>query len=207
MNRTILDRIRCMLIDADLDQEFWAEALNTATVIMNLIPRGSKFSPNELWNNEKFDLESLRVFGCKAMAHIPKEKRKKLDEKSIECIFVGYANNAKGYRLYDPESGKIIISRDVIFIEDQKVVNVEEEMNLLMKDQLNIEEKSEEVKHPNSYAEAMSCKKASEWKEAMDGEYESLMENETWVLSDAPKDRKIVKCKWVFTTKREHLEI
>lgn len=203
MNRTILDRIRCMLIDADLDQEFWAEALNTATVIMNLIPRGSKFSPNELWNNEKFDLKSLRVFGCKAMAHIPKEKRKKLDEKSIECIFVGYANNAKGYRLYDPESEKIIISRDVVFIEDQKVLNVEEEMNLLIKDQVNIEEKVEEVKHPNSYTEAMSCEKASEWKEAMNSEYKSLIENETWVLNDAPKDRKIVKCKWVFTTKRD----
>lgn len=203
MNRTILERIRCMLIDADLDQEFWAEALNTATVIMNLIPRESKLSPNELWNNEKFDLKSLRVFGCKAMAHIPKEKRKKLDEKSIECIFVGYANNVKGYRLYDPESRKIIISRDVVFIEDQTISTVGDEMNLLMRDQANLEEKVEEVKNPNSYEEAVSCKDAEKWKEAMDSEYNSLIENNTWVLCDAPENRKIVKCKWVFTTKRD----
>ena len=32
---------------------------------------------------------------------------------------MGYADGVKGYRLWDPTAHKIVISRDVIFIEDQ----------------------------------------------------------------------------------------
>ncbi|KAH9681106.1 hypothetical protein KPL71_026832 [Citrus sinensis] len=35
------------------------------------------------------------------------------------CIFLGYADGVKGYRLWDPTAHKIVISRDVIFIKDQ----------------------------------------------------------------------------------------
>ncbi|XP_024039432.1 gibberellin-regulated protein 14-like [Citrus clementina] len=43
----------------------------------------------------------------------------KLDAKSRRCIFLGYTDGVKGYRLWDPTAHKIVISRDVIFIEDQ----------------------------------------------------------------------------------------
>ncbi|PKU59391.1 Retrovirus-related Pol polyprotein from transposon TNT 1-94 [Dendrobium catenatum] len=45
-------------------------------------------------------------------------KRSKLDDKSEKFIFIGYDNNSKGYKLYNPNIGKTIISRDVIFDEE-----------------------------------------------------------------------------------------
>ena len=57
----------------------------------------------------------MKVFGCVCYAHIPDEKRSKLDEKGERCIFMGYADSTKGYRLYNLEKKKLIINRDVVF--------------------------------------------------------------------------------------------
>lgn len=123
MNRTIVEKVRCMLLDAGLNNNFWAEAATTAVYLINRIPsRGMKHgvddehgmkhglsdehgmkhvTPEERWSNMKPDLSMLRVFGCKAMAHIPKVQRSKLAAKSIECIFIGYSEQSKAYRLYN----------------------------------------------------------------------------------------------------------
>lgn len=53
------------------------------------------------------------------MALIPKVKRDKWDAKSKKIIFVGYAEDTKGYRLMDLNNYKVIHSRDVAFIENQ----------------------------------------------------------------------------------------
>ena len=45
--------------------------------------------------------------------------RKKLVNKGQKCIFVGYSEETKGYKLYDPVTRKVIISRDVQFIENE----------------------------------------------------------------------------------------
>lgn len=58
-------------------------------------------SPEEIWSNKRPNLKFVKVFGCRAFAQVPAAKRKKLDEKSVECIFVGYATDAKAYRLYN----------------------------------------------------------------------------------------------------------
>jgi len=57
------------------------------------------------------------VFGCLGYVHVPKEHRKKLDPKSEPCIFIGYYEIIKSYRLYNLKTHKVVISRDVIFYE------------------------------------------------------------------------------------------
>lgn len=109
-----------MLADAKLSKGFWAEAVSTAVKIINSIPNSTnKVAPDEIWFGQQPDFLSLKVFGCTAMVHIPNEKRKKLDKKSQKCIFVGYADNAKAYRLFNTVTKKIIISRDVAFFETE----------------------------------------------------------------------------------------
>lgn len=49
--------------------------------------------------------------------HVPKVQRSKLAEKSVECIMIGYSEQSKGYRLYNPATKKVVVSRDVTFIE------------------------------------------------------------------------------------------
>ena len=48
-------------------------------------------------------MSHMRVFGCVAYAHVPDTERGKLDKKAVKLRFMGYANNTKGYRLWDEE--------------------------------------------------------------------------------------------------------
>lgn len=122
MNRTLVERMRCMLFDAELGEHFWAETSVTAAYLINRVPcRGSLRTPEEIWSNKKPTLKHLRVFGCKAMVHIPKEKRKKLEKKSVDGILVGYSTESKAYRIYNPRTKDVITSRDVIFFENEKL--------------------------------------------------------------------------------------
>jgi hypothetical protein len=62
-------------------------------------------------------VEYFRVFGCLAHVHVPDQRRIKLDDKSILCVLLGVSDESKAYRLFDPVSKKIIVSRDVVFEE------------------------------------------------------------------------------------------
>eukprot|EP00253_Pinus_taeda_P033359 PITA_33359 len=61
----------------------------------------------------------MRVFGCVAYAHVLDQLRRNLDSKGAKCVFVGYCNESKAYKLYTPSTKKLIVSRDVQFIEDE----------------------------------------------------------------------------------------
>lgn len=119
-NRTIIEKARSMLADSEHEKAMWAEAVNTAIYLINRSPakkiKGS--TPEEKWTQSKIDLSHLRIFGCKAYAHVPDVKRRKFDDKSKEYIFVGYSESSTGYRLLDPQTHHLKISRDVVFIED-----------------------------------------------------------------------------------------
>ena len=43
----------------------------------------------------------------------------KLDDKSQKCIFIGYNDVPKGYKLYNLVTKKVIMSKDVQFIKDE----------------------------------------------------------------------------------------
>ena len=122
LNRTLVETVRSMLIDSKLPHKFWAEALSTATYLRNRSPTKviEGITPHEAWTKVKPRVEHLRVFGCDAYAHIPKDERQKLDSKMRKCIFLGYGKETKGYQLYDPNEGKVIFSRDVKFNEGEK---------------------------------------------------------------------------------------
>lgn len=133
MNRTLIERVRCMLLDSGLENIFWAEAANTAAYLVNRIPcRGKSQSPEEIWSGVRPNLKHLRIFGCTAMVYIPKQKRLKLDAKSDECVFVGYCVASKAYRLYRKSDNKFIVSRDVKFLEDSYNKSKRAEPNLIV---------------------------------------------------------------------------
>jgi hypothetical protein len=71
------------------------------------------------------------VFGSIAFVHIPKAERRKLDQKSLRCIFVGYSATQKAYRFWEPLSRAIKISRDATFDEHHRLADVPKETPLL----------------------------------------------------------------------------
>ncbi|KAG6425054.1 hypothetical protein SASPL_115477 [Salvia splendens] len=106
--------------------------------------------PEEAWSSFKPSVAHLRVFGCIAYAKIPEARRIKLDDKGEKCIFVGYGDRVMGYKLYNPLTKKMIISRDVVFEEaqtwsweDKKVASSSE----IVPDQ---QEDAREVEEPDS---------------------------------------------------------
>ena len=75
--------------------------------------------PQEAWIGINHSVSHLNFFGCVTYAHVPDELRNKLDKKGQKCIFVGYSEDTKAYKLYDPVTRKLIISHDVQFIENE----------------------------------------------------------------------------------------
>ncbi|KAE8664067.1 hypothetical protein F3Y22_tig00112857pilonHSYRG00227 [Hibiscus syriacus] len=66
-------------------------------------------------------------------------ERSKLDAKSNKCAFVGYGGDEFGYRFWDYENRKIIISRDVIFNENDEAMQVDDSVKWesSMKDEMD----------------------------------------------------------------------
>ena len=106
-----------MLINANLPKFFWAEAVHTATYLMNRSPSSAiNFEcPEKIWSGKTIDYSNLKVFGCPAYAHVIAGK---LDPRSIKRVFLGYGDGVKGYRLWCLDSQKLIYSRDVKFNEE-----------------------------------------------------------------------------------------
>ncbi|KAM1461179.1 hypothetical protein ACFX11_045561 [Malus domestica] len=119
-NRTVVEMAKSMMHEKGLSYAFWAEAVNTAVYILNRCPSKSlkKITPFEAYTGRKPGIAHLKIFGSLCYVHIPSTLRHKLEENSRKCIFVGYGICEKGYRVFDPSSNKIILSRDVHFDEN-----------------------------------------------------------------------------------------
>ena len=99
-----------MLSGVGIGKEFWAAVVGTACYLVNRSPSsalGDK-TPQEVWNGKEPSLTHLKVFGYDAYVHVPKENMSKLDKKDEKCIFIGYKDGLKGYKLWNLETKKVV---------------------------------------------------------------------------------------------------
>lgn len=141
-NRTILNMVRSLLLKGNVHKNFWPEAVNWSIHVLNRSPTFAvqNMTPEEAWSGRRPAVDHFRIFGCIAYAHTPDEKRKKLDDKSEKCIFLGVSDSSKAYKLFNPLTKKIVTSRDVVFDEEttwdwneqqsQQILHDEEEEKL-----------------------------------------------------------------------------
>lgn len=109
---------KCMLLDSELPNRFWGEAVCTAAYLQNRFPsRSISETPYELWHNMKPDLSRIRIFGSKEYSNIPKQLRRKWDDKAVVGVLVGFDNVTKGYRILNSTTNKTWVSRSVRIIE------------------------------------------------------------------------------------------
>lgn len=119
-NRTIMETARSMLKAKHFPNDYWAQVVTCVAYILNRCTTKSVHNvvPKEAWCGSKHSVTHMRVFGCVAYANVPNELRKKLDRKGEKCIFVGYNDESKEYKLYNLLTKKVIISKDMHFIEE-----------------------------------------------------------------------------------------
>ncbi|GKV31442.1 hypothetical protein SLEP1_g40128 [Rubroshorea leprosula] len=130
MNRTLLERAQCMLSNVGLSKDFWAEAVNHASYLVNQSPStaiGLK-TPEELWSGSLTNYSQLRIFGYPVYAYL---RDGKLEPRVVKCIFLGYAFRVKGYRLWCVQKSPwFLMSRDVTFDESAMLQKVKEESTI-----------------------------------------------------------------------------
>lgn len=111
-NRTLVERMRCVLQGAKMPHQFWGEALAHVNTLRNLSPAsGISKTPYELLTGRKPNLRSLRTFGAAAYLHVP-EGRRKLDAKAVRGVLLGWDQPCHNiYRVY--VNGSIKVHKDI----------------------------------------------------------------------------------------------
>jgi hypothetical protein len=119
-HRHIVEVGLALLANASMPLKFWDEAFLTATYLINILP--SKIinysTLVELLLREKPDYRSLRIFGCSCWPNLRPYNTRKLAFRSTQCVFLGYSSLHKGFKCLEPSSGRVYISRDVVFDEN-----------------------------------------------------------------------------------------
>ncbi len=83
--------IRCVLLEAGLLHNFWAEALNHVVYVHNRLlskANGSE-TPYKHWVNKEGSDEHVHEFGCLAYVLVPSNQCSKLGPQSQPAIYLG----------------------------------------------------------------------------------------------------------------------
>ncbi|KAL0696278.1 hypothetical protein Bca4012_063458 [Brassica carinata] len=104
---------RSMMFYTNVPKRFWSDAVMTACYLINRTPTRvlDDLTPYEVLNKRKPSVDHLRVFGCLYYVLQPGERRNKLQPRSIKALFLGYSPNQKGYKCYDPDMRRVLVSR------------------------------------------------------------------------------------------------
>lgn len=125
--RTIIEHASAMMWNARLPIGFWSQAVETSVYLLNRSPHSApglkdSITPYQAWYDTQPNLGHLRIFGCRAAAHVPDPLRTKTDwtsKSTPNCILVGYSETENLYKLWDIKKRTIICKRDIIFWEHE----------------------------------------------------------------------------------------
>ena len=117
--RTIKEKSRAMMREASVPICFWAEAVACSTYLLNRLPSTAidNQMPYQRWYKSLPKLDNLRPFGCMVNARIIEQSPPPWSFRTIRGIMVGYTQNHNEYRIFDLDSGGIVICEDVNFNE------------------------------------------------------------------------------------------
>jgi hypothetical protein len=147
MNRTLTETVRTTLAQAGMSTMFLVEEMRKAVGLRNSLPGKKCISPSEALTKRKPNLESFRPFGCLGKIHVHAGARKKLDKNYIPCVLL-CTMHGRNYRLYDHKTQKMMVTRNVVFSEDNFPLKPGTEINTL--DILEEEAIDSDVSHDTS---------------------------------------------------------
>ncbi|GJV79183.1 zinc finger, CCHC-type containing protein [Tanacetum coccineum] len=191
----------CMISSKDVDSSMWHARLGHVhykrikKYVVTFIDDASRFCYVYLCHAKDEALDKFKIYKTEFEA----VKRKILGEKGIDCIFIGYAEHSKAYRFYVIEPNEfisvnlVIESRDAMF-DEKRFTSIPRPKSLMPssnEDQI-VEGSRDEIgtqysycyskeEDPRTFDEAMKSHDVSFWKEAINDEMDSIMENNTWI--------------------------
>jgi hypothetical protein len=117
--RTLNNSMHTLLLHASMPASYWAEALATACYLLNRRPSSAIHSeiPFTHLYRKSPSYDHLRIFGYLCYPNLQATSAHKLAPRSTACVFLGYPSAHKGYRCLDLATGRVYISRHVIFDE------------------------------------------------------------------------------------------
>jgi hypothetical protein len=116
-----INKVFCtLLIQASLPGHYWTEGLHNATYLLNRLPLKTiqAVCPHLALFSSTPSYEHLRVFGCECYPNTAATAPHKLTPWSTQRVFLGYSSDHKGYRCFDLSTNHLIVSRHVVFDED-----------------------------------------------------------------------------------------
>ncbi|KAL2938151.1 Retrovirus-related Pol polyprotein from transposon TNT 1-94 [Bienertia sinuspersici] len=118
-HRNLLEMARALRMQAGLPVNMWGDCLLTAVHINNRLPTKvlANKSPYEVLFNSLPDYKCMKTFGCLVMAYNPHKCGDKFKQRGVPCVFLGYPQNKRGYKLLNLLNNQIFISRDTKFYE------------------------------------------------------------------------------------------
>nr|KAJ0211662.1 hypothetical protein LSAT_V11C400220750 [Lactuca sativa] len=207
---------------------FWGEAMLTACYILNRTPnKRCKNTPYELWCKKVSNLSYLKVWGCRVVVKHTEPKRKTLGERGMNCIFIGYVEHSNAYRFYVLESNNFVSVNTIIepsddIFDEERFTYIPRPRDMIQEsfsknttqaeDASGVEGTRDETvsqhqycfnieEDPNNFSEAMDSRDVYFWKKVIQDEIDSIMHNNTWVLSDLPPGCMALGCKWILKRK------
>ncbi|KAL2517227.1 Uncharacterized protein Adt_13474 [Abeliophyllum distichum] len=188
MNRTLLDKVRCMMISSSIPKSFWGEAVVTACYLVNITPSIALNGPDleKIGEDQKVG-DSRQLETIKVSAYIPStssevDVQQPERDDICETVVEEYLDKRDSLRDYQltrdrvrrphREPHKFGYESEVAFAyaSFEKLVDME----------------------PRSYQEAFKSEQSNEWLETMKEEMSSLEKNQTWDLVPRPKNKSLV---------------
>lgn len=119
-HKHLLQVARSLMFQPKMPKKFWGDSILGATYIINRLPSAviEGKTPFEMLNGHKPDYTRLKIFGCLCFATNTQPHKDKFAERALECVFIGYIKGEKAYKVYDLNTHKIHVSRDVQFYEN-----------------------------------------------------------------------------------------
>lgn len=110
-----------MLYDQDLPKFLSEEACNIIVYIHSRTPHRElgKKTPEGVFIGKKPKVSHFIIFDSIAYCHVPDDKHTKFHQSAEKGFFVGYKETSKAYNIYTPRNRKIVVRRDVKFMEEQ----------------------------------------------------------------------------------------
>ena len=123
-HRTMGEGIRTLLLHSGLPANLWGEALRHVVWVKNRLVHSALAAgktPHEVWTGSKPDLSLLRTWGCMVCSLLPKTKQEgKLNTRGHMLVHLGVDEESKAWRVLDPDTKVVKISRNLRFVEHQQ---------------------------------------------------------------------------------------